>query len=68
MKPRLYAVYYREGSDLGFLSRIMAPDSETAIKQARNIFKDKLSKLSGIELCSRMVPLERVVMKAKDYA
>lgn|GEM_PF-5906196 len=66
---RLFAVYYRQGCNQHLLIRMLAPNQETAIRQARDLFKAKLSRMSGIELVSaESLPLERAVLKAKDPA
>lgn len=67
-KVRLYAIYYRQGKAHHPITRMLANDAETAMRQARTIFKEFLSQLSGIEICSQELPLNRVVINAKDPA
>ncbi len=67
-KYTLFEIYYKQGESLHKLTKILSVDGETAMKEARSLFRHRLMKLQGIELCYQAVPLQRTILHVKDPA
>lgn len=67
-KIGLYEVFYKQGNHLTKISRILSKDEETAMKEVRWIFRERLAQMRNIELCAREIPIEKSVLKAKNPA
>ncbi|MFY0545489.1 hypothetical protein [Brevibacillus sp. H7] len=64
----LFEIYYRKESSFNKLARILSKNAETAIYEAKNIFKERLSDLSEDDLFCKPVPLDIVTLKIKNPA
>lgn len=64
----LFVIYYKQNEEFRQLVRIVSTDSETAMKEARNICKNKLKKLKITELFYQQIPLTKNLLKTKDPA